>query len=118
MQVLEERTQVALDFSYFNELKADVNGSSRAGAAFIGEPPAPSRQRGAAAAHGSADLPAFGPPCRAAVGAPCAPGAAGDPRRELRFGMRLAPLSLGCRREFHGLENSGEFHLFWFPRAG
>lgn len=23
--------------------------------------------------------------------------------------MRLAPLSLGCRREFHGLENSGEF---------
>lgn len=49
MQVLEERTQVALDFSYFNELKADVNGSSRAGSAFIGEPPAPSSQRGAAA---------------------------------------------------------------------
>lgn len=29
--MLEERTQVALDFCYFNELKADVNGSSRAG---------------------------------------------------------------------------------------
>lgn len=31
MQVLEERTQVALGFSFFSELEADVNGSSRAG---------------------------------------------------------------------------------------